>query len=173
MRSKLAAGAKKILVVMIAMFITAGIAMAQTDSAASQSLTDYLRAHRFPLVGASVTHPSNGGTQVMLYGYVATDAGKANAASIVANYYHNDPSVTVINRIAVNPEIRDLSSNTSSSAAATGPSPYGNPTATYGQANGSGGGITPQESSWEQVYQEIQKYGIHAAPDPSNPSTPW
>ena len=78
------------------------------DTAASQKLTDYLRKHRLPLVGAQVTQDSSGGIgQVMLYGYVATDFGKRDAEKKTRNFL-KQPNVEIVNRIQVRPEIRSL-----------------------------------------------------------------
>lgn len=135
-------------------------AMAQDytlDRSASDALTDYLRTHRLPLVGASVSRAASGNVRVMLYGYVATRRGKRNAAHRVAVYFHHDSRVTIVNRISINPEIRKLGSNGS---AAPGP-----PAASTGSSNG---------LTWDRVMREIQEYGIHPAPDPgSATSAPW
>ncbi len=129
------------------------------DHPASEALTSYLREHHLPLVGASVSKTADGSTQVMLYGYVATEQGKQNAASRAAKYFKNDPRVVMVNRIAVNPEIRNLSSGANAAAAAAPDSGMytepANPAAT--------GTLT-----WDQVYREIQQGGIHPAPDPAD-----
>jgi hypothetical protein len=130
------------------------------DRPASEALTSYLREHHLPLVGASVSTGTDGSTQVMLYGYVATEKGRQNAASRAAKYFHNDPRVVMINRIAVNPEIRNLSSGSSGSNVAAAPDSgmYAPPA-----ASSSSGTLT-----WDQVYREIQQGGIHPAPDPAD-----
>jgi opacity protein-like surface antigen len=160
---------------LILFIAAASAASAQVDSAASQDLTAYLRAHRFPLVGASVTHAGSGATQVILYGYVASDQGKQNANARVAEYYHSDPSVMVLNRISVNPEIRNLSDTGSSGVAAENTTANAGPGTglSSGQPAYSGAGLGPDETQWENVYKSIQKYGIHPAPDPSSSSAPW
>jgi|GEM_PF-5105432 len=99
----------------------AGAQSSNVDRPASEALTSYLREHHLPLVGASVSKGADGSTQVMLYGYVATEKGKQNAASRAAKYFHNDPRVVMINRIAVNPEIRNLGSGSSGSNIAAAP----------------------------------------------------
>lgn len=75
------------------------------DSSRSDALTSYLKKHRLPLVGAQVLNdPSSGGHVVVLYGFVATDFGKNDAAS-KARAFLKDPSLVVENRVMVEPEI--------------------------------------------------------------------
>ena len=77
------------------------------DSATSQQLTDYLRKHRLPLVGAQITGDNSGQTQVMLYGYVATSFGKSDAET-KARKFLRQPGVKIANRIEIRPEILHL-----------------------------------------------------------------
>jgi len=130
------------------------------DQSTSQALTSYLREHHLPLVGASVAKAGDGSTRVMLYGYVATQQGKRNAAARAATYFKNDPRIALVNRITVNPEIRDLGSS-SAAAAAPESGGYSAPA-----ASSSSGALT-----WDQVYREIQQGGIHPAPDPGGGSS--
>jgi len=86
-------------------------AAAQTgsvDTATSQRLTDYLRKHRLPLVGAQVTRDDNRGTQVMLYGYVATSFGRSDAEARARKFMK--PGAQIVNRIEIRPEILHLKS---------------------------------------------------------------
>jgi len=88
-------------------------ASAQTgtvDTATSRRLTDYLRKHRLPLVGAQVTRDDNGGTQVMLYGYVATSFGRSDAETRARKFMR--PGARIVNRIQIRPEILHLKSKT-------------------------------------------------------------
>lgn len=162
-RSLPSAAVALILMVAIGGIVTSVVAQSYTvDRSASDALTSYLREHHLPLVGASVSKAGDGSTQVMLYGYVATQQGKRNAAARAAKYFKNDPSVALINRITVNPEIRDLGSN--STAAAPDAGMYSAPA-----GSSSTGALT-----WDQVYREIQQGGIHPAPDPGDSSpSPW
>jgi hypothetical protein len=152
-------------VALIVMLVIGGAVMnaaAQSytvDQSTSQALTSYLREHHLPLVGASVAKAGDGSTRVMLYGYVATQQGKRNAAARAATYFKNAPRIALVNRIAVNPEIRDLGS--SSAAGAPDAGTYSAPA-----ASSSSGALT-----WEQVYREIQQGGIHPAPDPGGGSS--
>src|SRR5204862_5526959 len=50
------------------------------NTAQSGTLTSYLQSHRLPLVGAQVLNNSSGNQQIILYGFVATDFGKQDAA---------------------------------------------------------------------------------------------
>lgn len=77
---------------------------AQVDQAQSQALTDYLKTHHLPLVGAQVLAAADGERQVILFGYVATDYGKGDAES-KARRYVNNAAVTVDNRIKIEPSL--------------------------------------------------------------------
>jgi hypothetical protein len=78
------------------------------DSAQSTRLTDYLHAHRLPLVGAQVLN-SDSGRSVLLYGYTATDFGKRDAASKARRFLRDD-SVAVDNHIMIRPELASMKS---------------------------------------------------------------
>jgi hypothetical protein len=166
-RCLLRASAAVALTVMVALgaIVTTAAAQSYTvDHTASDALTNYLREHHLPLVGASVSKASDGSTQVMLYGYVATQKGKHDAATRASKYLKSDPHVTLINRIAVNPEIRNLGSASSGASSAHRGGTHAAP------ATASSTGTL----SWEQVYREIQQGGIHPAPDPGDTSlSPW
>ena len=77
---------------------------AQVDQAQSQALTDYLKTHHLPLVGAQVLAAADGERQVILFGYVATDYGKGDAES-KARRYINNSAVTLDNRIKIEPSL--------------------------------------------------------------------
>jgi len=77
---------------------------AHVDQAQSQALTDYLKTHHLPLVGAQVLAAAGGERQVILFGYVATDYGKGDAES-KARRYINNSTVTVDNRIKIEPSL--------------------------------------------------------------------
>ncbi len=74
------------------------------DSPDSQGLSDYLKHHSLPLVGAQVVTSPSGGKQVILFGFVASEFGKADAEQ-KARRYLNDPSMVVDNRIKISPEL--------------------------------------------------------------------
>ena len=74
------------------------------DSPQSQGLSDYLKHHSLPLVGAQVVTSPSGGKQVILFGFVASDFGKTDAEQ-KARHYLKDPSLVVDNRIKISPEL--------------------------------------------------------------------
>jgi hypothetical protein len=74
------------------------------DSPQSQGLSDYLKHHSLPLVGAQVVESPSGGKQVILFGFVASDFGKTDAEQ-KARQYLNDPNLIVDNRIKVSGEL--------------------------------------------------------------------
>ncbi len=74
------------------------------DSPSSQGLSDYLKHHQLPLVGAQVVTSSSGGRQVILFGFVASDFGKTDAEQ-KARHYLKDQSVVVDNRIKISPDL--------------------------------------------------------------------
>src|SRR5690242_13573032 len=49
------------------------------DSGQSQGLSDYLKHHQLPLVGAQVVSNPSAGRQVILFGFVASEYGKTDA----------------------------------------------------------------------------------------------
>lgn len=87
-----------------------------TDPAGqSRVITDYLKNHRLPLVGAQVLG-SGTSRQVILYGYTATPYGKQNAEARVRQVVR-DPDVVIENRVVVQPEL--LAANNDSGSAGT------------------------------------------------------
>ena len=56
------------------------------DSPQSQGLSDYLKHHSLPLVGAQVVTSPSGGQQVILFGFVASDFGKTDAEQKARHY---------------------------------------------------------------------------------------
>ena len=105
------------------------------DTAQSDTLTSYLQSHRLPLVGAQVLTNSSGNRQIILYGFVASDFGKQDAADRARQYLHS-PNAPVINRIAVRPEL---------ASGASGSAPVA-PNGTSGGAYGSTGSGASGES---------------------------
>ena len=81
------------------------------DPEMSDRLTTYLHHHRLPAVGAQVSTPDSGGVgrRVLLYGYVATPFGKADAVQ-KARRFLNDSQIEVTNSIVVEPQIKQLKS---------------------------------------------------------------
>jgi len=77
---------------------------ATVDQRQSRALTDYLKAHHLPLVGAQVLSAPDGQREVILFGYVATPFGKSDAEER-ARTFDSSSKPVVINRIKVS---RDL-----------------------------------------------------------------
>lgn len=79
------------------------------DPAQSKALTDYLHSNQLPLVGARVLASNGASRQVILYGFVATPFGKADAADR-SRQFLNDTGAQVDNRIKVEPQLAGKSS---------------------------------------------------------------
>jgi len=113
----------------------------------SNALTSYLQSHRLPLVGGQVLTDSSGDKQVILYGFVATDFGKQDAADKARRYLH-DANVPVVNRIAVRPELA------AGSGSATPPA--GSASGATGSENSNLGGVQSYEDQAQQAQQQQQ-----------------
>jgi len=127
---------------------TAGYTASQAES---QALTDYLKQHRLPLVGAQVLHGPNAQRAVVLYGYVGSEFGK-NDATAKATKYLNDPSAQVDNRVKVRPEIL--------AGTGSGPAP-GTATASSGgepDASNADNSAYPGADSYVAQQNEAQQY---------------
>jgi hypothetical protein len=116
----------------------------KVDSAQSQSLTTYLRQHRLPLVGAQVLGDVAGNRRIVLYGFVATEYGKSDAAQKALTYVQNGARAgarapQVENRIEVRPEIAQMKTQTT-------------PAADSGN------------QSLDQVLDDIDRFGVSMAP---------
>ena len=90
------------------------------DSPQSQGLTDYLKRHQLPLVGAQVVTSPSGGRQAILFGYVASDFGKSDAEE-KTRHYLKDQSVVVDNRIKISAALAGGASGGAGSAGAGAP----------------------------------------------------
>jgi hypothetical protein len=122
------------------------------DPDASKALTDYLKRHRLPLVGAQVLrNPNNGNRSVVLYGFVGSDFGRSDAERKTDDFI-NDPAVEVQNRIRVNPEL--LAAGASSPGPPAGSSVDADAQA---QANASMPGVQSYVDQQNQAAQ-IQQY---------------
>ena len=113
------------------------------DQNESQALTEYLTQRKLPLVGAQVLRRTDGRRMVVLYGFVGSDFGKADAAQ-KAHRFLQDSSVEVDNRINVRPEL--LASNRGPAGSANNPYP-GNPPAA-GSSSGSAESPSPDTSQY-------------------------
>ena len=135
------------------------------DSARSGSLTSYLQSHRLPLVGAQVLTNGSGNQQVILYGFVATDFGKQDAADKALRYLH-DSGAPVINRIKVRPELASGSGASGSSATAGGASGAYGSTGSSGSSSGNLGSVQSYEDQTQQAQQQ-QQYMQQSQPSAS------
>ena len=77
---------------------------APIDSANSAALTNQLHGSQLPLVGARVLAATGGPHQAILYGFVRTPFGKADAADKTRQWL-NDPEAQIDNRIKVEPDL--------------------------------------------------------------------
>ncbi len=119
------------------------------DSPDSQGLSDFLKHHSLPLVGAQVVTSPSGGKQAILFGFVASEFGKADAEQ-KARRYLNDPSLVVDNRIKISPELSGGGSTGNGVPPANGAAPDGsNP----GDATGSIQDYENNEPPGAQAYQ--------------------
>jgi hypothetical protein len=96
-------------------FDASGYAPEQSES---KALTDYLKQRKLPLVGAQVLRATDGRRMVVLYGFVGSDFGKADAVKKTRIFLRNS-TIDVDNRINVRPEL--LASNHPSNPAVTNP----------------------------------------------------
>jgi hypothetical protein len=121
----------------------------QVDAQSSQALTAYLREHRLPLVGAQVLTDAAGERRIVLYGFVATDFGKSDAAR-KALEFTNKASQTVPkveNRIEVRPDIARMSPRSNQA----------------GESN-AGNGANPGSKSLDEILNDIDQYGVNVPP---------
>jgi hypothetical protein len=73
---------------------------AAVDDAQSAALTNFLHSKQLPLVGARVLASNGGPRQAILYGYVGTPFGKADAVDRTREWL-NDSGAQVDNRIKI------------------------------------------------------------------------
>jgi hypothetical protein len=123
------------------------------DSPQSQGLTDYLRHHSLPLVGAQVVTSTSGGKQVILYGFVASDFGKTDAEQ-KARHYLNDPTLVVDNRIKVSSELAGGKSSSGSSTPYDSNDPY----ASSGSVQDYQNNLPPDAQAYAAQGQQLQQY---------------
>ncbi len=121
------------LVLMLALMpVHAGERISQ--SATASALTSYLHQNRLPLVQAQIIPDENGNRQVIIYGFVATALGKTDAAD-KARAFLNDPTIKIVNRIKIRPEIANQRPSAEAAAGkATTPGVSGLPSDSPGDA---------------------------------------
>jgi hypothetical protein len=128
------------------------------DSPQSQGLTDYLKHHQLPLVGAQVVTSPSGGRQAILFGYVASDFGKSDAEE-KTRHYLKDQSVVVDNRIKISPALAGGASGGAGSAIAGAPpsnampSDGSDPYAQSGSVQDYENNVPPPSYAQSQQYQ--------------------
>ena len=88
---------------------------APVDNSQSTALTNYLHSRQLPLVGARVLASNGGPRQAILYGYVATPFGKADAVD-KAREFLNDSGAQVDNRIKIEPDLAGPANNNGATA---------------------------------------------------------
>ena len=139
-------------------FDTSGYTASPSES---QALTEYLKQRKLPLVGAQVLRNAEGRRIVVLYGFVGSDFGKADAAKKAGLFLHN-ATVEVDNRINVRPEL--LASNRPSSAHSSNPdagyAPPGQPAnpETSSSADGSAAYPGPDSYKAQQANPYVQQF---------------
>jgi hypothetical protein len=140
------------------------------DSPQSQDLSDYLKHHQLPLVGAQVVTSPSGGRQVILFGFVASDFGKSDAEQ-KARHYLKDQTVVVDNRIKISPELAGAKGNPGSTvngvpAANAMPSDGTDPYASSGSVQDYQNNMPPDA----YAYQSQGQYQQYAGPPASGMS---
>jgi hypothetical protein len=144
------------------------------DSPQSQGLSDYLKHHSLPLVGAQVVTSASGGKQVILFGFVASDFGKTDAEQ-KARHYLKDSSLVVDNRIKISPELAGGSGGSSQSTVNGVPSNAmptdgSDPYATSGSVQDYQNNMPPDAQAYAaqgqqmQQMQQYQQYNSGASP---------
>jgi hypothetical protein len=140
------------------------------DSPQSQGLSDYLKHHSLPLVGAQVVTSPSGGKQVILFGFVASDFGKTDAEQ-KARHYLKDSSLVVDNRIKISPE---LAGSAGTSGSTVNGAPSGNAMTSGGtDPYGSSGSIQdyqnlpPDAQAYAAQGQQLQQYQQYNSAPPS------
>jgi hypothetical protein len=124
----------------------------KVDGPDSQSLTNYLRQRRLPLVGAQVLEDSAGNRRIVLYGFVATQFGRNDAAREALSYYAEyraqlgTPAPPLENHIEIRPEIARMRTRAAGPAAAD-----------------------TSKKSLNEVLSDIDHYGVKLVPAQLNP----
>ena len=139
------------------------------DSPQSQGLSDYLKHHQLPLVGAQVVTSASGGRQVILFGFVASDFGKSDAEQ-KARHYLKDQSVVVDNRIKISPELAGSKGGSAGSTVNGVPSANAMPSDGTDPYAESGGIQDYQNNQPPDAYayqSQGQQYQQYSGPPPS------
>jgi hypothetical protein len=141
------------------------------DSPQSSGLSDYLKHHSLPLVGAQVVTSPSGGKQVILFGFVASDFGKTDAEQ-KARHYLKDSALVVDNRIKISPELAGSSGSSGSTVhgvpsgnamPADGTDPYASSGSIQDYQNNMPPGAQAYAAQGQQV-QQYQQYNSGSSP---------
>jgi hypothetical protein len=141
------------------------------DSPQSQGLSDYLKHHSLPLVGAQVVTSPSGGKQCILFGFVASDFGKTDAEQ-KARHYLKDSSLVVDNRIKISPELAGSAGTSGSTrkGASSGyamPSDGTDPYASSGSIQDYQNNMPPDAQAYAAQGQQLQQYQQYNSAAPS------
>jgi hypothetical protein len=141
------------------------------DSPQSQGLSDYLKHHSLPLVGAQVVTSASGGKQVILFGFVASDFGKTDAEQ-KARHYLKDTSLVVDNRIKISPELAGSAGTSGSTvngapSGNTMPSDGSDPYASSGSVQDYQNNLPPDAQAYQAQGQQLQQYQQYNGAPPS------
>src|ERR1700691_324365 len=141
------------------------------DSPQSQALSDYLKHHSLPLVGAQVVTSPSGGKQVILFGFVASDFGKTDAEQ-KARHYLKDSSLVVDNRIKISPELAGGHGSSGSTASGTPPSNTmrtdgTDPYASSGSVQDYQNNLPPDAQAYAAQGQQVQQFQQYNSAPPS------
>lgn len=141
------------------------------DSPQSQGLSDYLKHHSLPLVGAQVVTSPSGGKQVILFGFVASDFGKTDAEQ-KARHYLKDSSLVVDNRIKISPELAGGAgaSGSTGKGASSGyamPSGGSDPYGSSGSIQDYQNNLPPDAQAYQAQGQQLQQYQQYNSAPPS------
>jgi hypothetical protein len=93
---------------------------APVDNSQSTALTNYLHGSQLPLVGGRVLASNGGPRQAILYGYVATPFGKADAVDKTRQWL-NDSGAQIDNRIKIEPDLAGPGANPDAGTAENSP----------------------------------------------------
>jgi hypothetical protein len=141
------------------------------DSAQSQGLSDYLKHHSLPLVGAQVVTSTSGGQQVILFGFVASDFGKTDAEE-KARHYLKDPTLVVDNRIKISPELaggHGAANSTVNGVPSANSMPIDgtDPYASSGSVQDYQNNLPPDAQAYQAQGQAMQQYQQYNSQPPS------
>jgi hypothetical protein len=140
------------------------------DSPQSQGLSDYLKHHSLPLVGAQVVTSPSGGQQVILFGFVASDFGKTDAEQ-KARHYLKDSSLVVDNRIKISPELAGGSGIPGSAANGVPsnamPTDNSDPYGSSGSLQDYQNNMPPDAQAYAAQGQQMQQYQQYNGGSPS------